>query len=1070
MSKAGSDFLRLPLVRVKPEKKRKQHNSNNFKFNAKEKSMKRMTLFFLCLLTSIGWAMAQNRTVKGTVISSEDNEPLIGANVVVVGNTTIGAATDLDGNFTLSVPANAKMLRVSYSGMTTKEVAIANVMKIVLDPDSKVLEQVVVLGYGTGQKLSTVSGSVAKVSSEKLAEKPVANIMDALQGQVAGMQVMTTSGDPNQVANVTIHGVGSLSAGTAPLYIVDGVATTLAVVAAMNPNDFESVTVLKDASATSIYGARAANGVVLIQTKRGKMSETGRVTFSASYGVSSIISKKPTENMMTGMEHLKYQMLSGLHGNALNNPNDPDQVDAVMKKYIQEAEDLFNQYPLLADGLKNNTLRPVDFSEDADWLKYFIRPTAPTTQVDATFSGGSTGTSYYVSLGYFDQEGISREPSLFKRYTTRFNLDSRINDWMKIGMNLSGSMANQKTSSFSGTNYYNTGTFGALSMPKFFNPFLISNGKHSDELAEAYFISGATRVFQSPERDYKWYPAEYTSFQAITTGYLQLNPIKGLTLKAQVGADIKDTRYTGKSLPNNPLAGTHLGSRTERFDGRRVYTSTNTAEYKFNVEDKHDVTLLLGHEFIDAELEWFRAQAKGYENADMMLLSQGKKGDNLILPAQQKEAYAYLSFFGRGSYGFDKWMYVDLSLRNDRSSRFGENNRSAMFYSAGAMFDIYNKFIQESNWLNDLRLKVSYGTTGNSEIGNYGHQAFVSAYNYTDDDLGLIIKTAGNPDLSWETQAQFNVGVASAMFDNRLRAEVDFYVRSTKDMLIDVPMPYASGFFSQYQNVGSMRNTGIDIKLDGTIYQTKDWNVYASANFNFNKQKITELFHGLEEYVLPGTGTIWQVGKPNSFYMAEYAGIDHETGDMLWYVPGKYDADGNRVTTNKYSTELEVNVGKSVTPDITGGFSLGASWKGLALDADFAYIIGKWMINNDRYFIENGAPSGVKTNKSKILLDAWTETNKDTDVPRLGQTPQFDTHLLENASFLRLKNLKLSYALPNSLFAGQKVLSGARVYLMARNLFTVTKYKGFDPEAGGNVALNQFPNTKQFMGGIQLSF
>lgn len=1018
--------------------------------------------------------MAQNRTVKGTVISSEDNEPLIGANVVVVGNTGIGASTDLEGNFTLSVPANAKQVKVSYSGMITKQVNISNVMKIVLDPDAKLLEQVVVVGYGTGQKISTISGSVAKVSSEKLAEKPVANIMDALQGQVPGMQVVTGSGDPNAVASVTIHGVGSLGADSAPLYVVDGIATTLAVVAAMNPNDFESVTVLKDASATSIYGARAANGVVLIQTKRGKMQGNnagGRVTLSASYGVSSVISKKPLDDMMTGEQFLKYQMIAGVHGSSLSDPNDPDQVLAVQNSYINEATALFNEYGLLKDGMANGTVLPVDFNEDADWLEYFIRPTAPTTQLDATFSGGTMGTTYYVSLGYFDQEGISREPSLFKRYTSRLNLDSRVNDWMKVGFNISGSMANQKASSFGGTIYYNTGTFGALSMPKFLNPFLVDkNGAHTSDLAEAYYIPGATRVFQNPERDYKWYPAETTSYQAIATGYVQLNPIQGLTLKAQVGADIKDSRYTGKSLPNNPLASTNLGSRTESFTGRRVYTSTNTAEYKFNVEDKHNVTLLLGHEFIDSEWETFRARAKGYENANMMLLSQGKTGDNLILPTQNKSEYAYLSFFGRGSYGFDKWLYVDLSLRNDQSSRFGENNRSAMFYSIGTMMDIYNKFIQESSWLNDLRFKISYGTTGNSEIGDYGHQAFVSAYNYTDDDLGLIISSAGNPDLSWEKQSQFNIGLAGSMFNNRLKAEVDFYVRNTNDMLINVPMPYVSGFFSQYQNVGSMRNTGVDINLQGTIYQSKDWNVYASGNISFNKQKITELFYGLDEYVLPGTGTIWQIGKPNSFYMAEYAGIDHETGDMLWYVPGEVDADGNKVTTNQYSTALEYNVGKSVTPDVTGGFSLGASWKGLSLDADFSFILGKWMINNDRYFTENGSPAAAKTNKNKNLLDAWTPDNKDSDVPRLGQSPQFDTHLLENASFLRLKNLKLTYNLPSSLFEGQKVISGARVYFMTRNLFTITKYKGFDPEAGGNVAMNQFPNTKQYMGGIQLTF
>ncbi|WP_444964562.1 TonB-linked outer membrane protein RagA, partial [Porphyromonas loveana] len=1021
-----------------------------------------------------GWAMAQNRTVKGTVISSEDNEPLIGANVVVVGNATIGAATDLDGNFTLSVPANAKTLRVSYSGMTTKEVAIANVMRIVLDPDSKLLEQVVVLGYGTGQKLSTVSGSVAKVSSEKLAEKPVSNIMDALQGKVAGMQVMTGSGDPTQVAEVRIHGVGSLGASSSPLYIVDGMQTDLGVVATMNPNDFDNVTVLKDASATSIYGARAANGVVIITTKKGKMGEKGQVNFNFSYGVSTIISKKPTTRQMTGMEQLQYQFNNGYWDTTQAGY---ETIEAVQTTLTNQASTMYHNYQELGELYDSGYLKPVDFTQDADWLKYFIRPTAPTQQGDISFTGGSQGTSYFVSLGYFDQEGISREPSLFRRYSGRMNLESRVKDWLKIGVNLSGAIAESKASSFSGTNYYNTGTFGALSMSKYLNPYT-SDG----EIAEVYHIPGTTPR-QSPLRQAVWYPTTSKTYQANVGGYAQLNPVKGLTLKAQAGLDITDVRATAKTLPNNIYSTNPLGNRTERYSGGRLFTLTNTGEYKTTFDEKHDVTILLGQEFIEGESDAFSARANGFENQKLMLLQQGKTGTFLQLPSQSVSEYAYLSFFGRGSYGFDKWMYLDLSLRNDQSSRFGENNRSAWFYSFGSMFDIYNKFIKESDWLSDLRFKLSYGTTGNSEIGNYNHQALVSNNNYLDNSLGISLSTLGNPDLSWEKQSQLNIGVASGFFNNRLSDEVDFYVRTTNDMLIAVPLQYISGFQYQYQNVGSMRNTGIDVNLTGTIFQNKDWNVYASANFNYNKQEITELFFGLNEYVLPNTSTIWQIGKPNAFYIAEYAGIYKGTqpytdpdgnvyqgGDQLWYVPGKTWADGTPATTNVYSAELEKPVDKYVTPPVTGGFSLGASWKGLSLDADFAYIIGKWMINNDRFFTENGSEAAMRTNKDKMLLDAWTVDNPNSDVPRIGQDNQFDSRLLENASFLRLKNLKLTYTLPQSVFKSQGVVSGARLYLMARNLLTVTKYKGFDPEAGGNVTLNQFPNTKQFVGGIQITF
>lgn len=1044
--------------------------------------MKRMTLFFLCLVTSIGWAMAQNRTVKGTVISSEDNEPLIGANVVVVGNTTIGAATDLDGNFTLSVPANAKMLRVSYSGMTTKEVAIANVMKIVLDPDSKVLEQVVVLGYGTGQKLSTVSGSVAKVSSEKLAEKPVANIMDALQGQVAGMQVITNSGDPTAVASVKIHGSGSLTSSSAPLYIVDGVPTDLGVVAGMNPNDFESFTILKDASSTSIYGARAANGVIVITTKRGKMGERGRITFNASYGVSSIINEKPFRSMMTGDQFARWQ-----YGVGYAAANQYSTFEAWKEHLKEDAKQALADYsPYLDDQIKKGILDPINFDKDTDWVGYHFR-TAPTTQGDVSIQGGSQGTSYFLSLGYFDQEGISRSESLLKRYTGRLNLESRVNDWLKVGANMSGALAKRRASGFEGDAYIDEGSFAALTAAPYLNPYTTSG-----DFADAYYMDFDRKVFAGiPFRD-SYRPYNREAYQATMSGYAQFTPIKGLTLKAQAGFDFMQERTSSKLLPYNPLALDPLGTSRERFYHYLTKTFTNTAEYKFSVEDKHDVTLLAGHEFIDYEYDMFGAFGKGYENPKFMMLSQAKGDTYLTLPEQAKAEYAYLSFFGRGSYGFDKWLYVDLSVRNDRSSRFGANKRSAMFGSGGVMVDVFNKFIKESTWLSDLRFKMSYGTTGNSEMGSaryYAHLPLVGSNPYTDNALGLSVATPGNPNLSWEQQSQFNVGLASSSFDGRLNAELDFYIRTTDDMLIEVPLPYLSGFTTQLQNVGAMKNIGFDITVSGDIVRSKDFKVYGSATFNYNKEEITRLFSGLEKYV-HGEYTSWIVGKPTVFYMAEYAGVykgqagpnyvdaegkPFKGGDQMWYVPGEYNEDGSPKLTNKYSGLLkQALTDKAITPPVTGGFSLGASWKGLSLDADFSYILGKWTINNDRFFTENTAPGFNFTNKDKIILDAWTEQNPDSDVPRIGQAMAFDSRLLENASFLRMKNLKLTYNLPQSLFAGQNVLSGARVYLMARNLFTITKFKGFDPEASRSdisfSSMNQFPNTKQYMAGIQLSF
>ena len=403
--------------------------------------MKRLALFFLMLTASIGWAVAQNRTITGTVTSGEGKEPVMFANVVVEGNTSIGTTTDVDGKFTLSVPASAKKLTFSYVGLKTITVPITKVMNVVMTTDDQTLDQVVVVGYGSGQKLSTISGSMARVSGEQIAEKPVANVMDALQGKVAGMSVLTTSGDPNAVANVQIHGRGSLTAGSTPLYIVDGMQTDLATVMAMNSNDIESLTTLMDASSTSIYGARAANGVIVITTKKGKRSEEGfgHITVNAQYGVSQFINRKPYEDMMTGDELLDYQADHGY----LKAKDKKDLLKKLGEKAKPENEKEAWPFNPLFDVDDYN---PADYN--FDWLKFLMGRKAPTYNADLSFSGGSNRTQYYISMGTLSQEGLTRGRNSFTRYNGRVSVDSKVKDWLKVGANLFGAYTTQYVSSF----------------------------------------------------------------------------------------------------------------------------------------------------------------------------------------------------------------------------------------------------------------------------------------------------------------------------------------------------------------------------------------------------------------------------------------------------------------------------------------------------------------------------------------------------------------------------------------------------------------------------------------------
>lgn len=1022
--------------------------------------MKRLTLFFLCLFASISWAAAQNRTIKGTVISGEDNLPVIGANVVVVGETTIGTVTDFDGNFTLSVPAKAKQLQVSYTGLKTQIVQIAPQMKIVLQSDTEVLKDLVVVGYGTARTIKSVAGSIARVSSDQLQEKPVANIMDALQGQVAGMNVATSSGDPNAVANVQIHGNGSLGASSSPLYIIDGVQTTPGVVASLNSNDIESISVLRDASATAIYGARAANGVIYITTKRGKSGEQARITASAQFGISQLISRGEYNNMMDGETLLAYQARHGFQ--KPYNWKKPWTVD-----------DLWNQMK----DVKKLTLG--ERGHDTDWLDYFMGKNAPTTQADLSLMGGSDKTTYFLSFGYFDQEGISRSTSEFTKYTGRLNLENRAKDWLKIGLNMTGAFTKAKTSRGFGGAYVDGGTFGALFQAPYITPYYPDGSPIVDEN-----IITAFGPITSPYYSNKNYPRKDETDLFAASAYAQLTPVKGLTLKTLGGVDLNINHYRASALPSAAL-GDGLGQRLESFSKSRRFTTTNTAEYKWDINDNNRLTFLLGQEYVAYKGLGFQAVSEGQQDDRFLMLQQGQMGNFLSLPSSSESEYAYNSYFGRINYDFDRFLFLDATVRNDASSRFGDNHRSGWFYSFGAMADLHEKLMPDNEKVSSLQVKASYGTTGNSEIGNYSSMALVGSSHYT-DGLALSVISAGNPDLSWETQKKLNLGAAAGFFNDRLNVDLDFYLRKTTDMLMDVPMPYSTGFGYRYENVGAMENMGVDLTLDASIVRTKDWAFNAKATFNYNKEKVTELFYGLDEYEIPGTSVRYVVGDATQLSMPDFARINPENGAPQWYVPNTpaaneyYQGDrvkeykGRRVTEDFNDVLLTGATGKKRFAPFNGGFSFNLSWLkvGLTLQADFAYSLGKYMINNDRFFTENNSEDFLMSNHSTRVLDEWTPENKNGKIGKFGNTGnmQFDTRLLENSSFLRMKNLQLTYQLPSSIFSEKTVVSGAKVYVLARNLFTVTKFKGFDPEPISNLSMNQFPNTRQFMAGVQLQF
>ena len=809
--------------------------------------MKRKFMLLLtCLFIGIGLVTAQVTKVTGTVISEEDGLPVVGASILVKG-TAVGTVTDMDGKFQLpNIPSSAKTLVISFIGMQSQELPIKQTMNVILKPDTETLEEVVVLGYGSGKKIGSIVGSVAKVNSEKLSAKPVANAMDALQGQVSGLQVYTSSGEPGSSSSSYIRGVGSLPAGNEPLYVLAGPPVSSSVMVMMNPNDFESVTVLKDASATSIYGSRAANGVIYITTKRGKIGEKAVITASGNYGTARLARR--VSNPMNSTELLNYQLSHGI--------------------IKQETYDKY-----------------INSGIDTNWEDYFFKDDAPTYQANLSIQGGSNKTMYYVSGSYYFQDGITPR-SEYNRYTFRSNLESRPTDWLRFGANFGATYDEQQTSLFTyqGSNNLNGGIFGTILNPTYYNPY----GEDGSKLDVIPGLNRYSPYYLSDKQ-----PSSSNTAQLDGTAFIQLNPIEGLTIRSQFGIEAYDFRQTSKRLASHPNA-TQGGYTYEAFRRNAKLTITNTAEYNFKIKDIHDFTILIGQEGIKNDYQRFGSETTGQSDDRLSMLEAGTAAT--LLGADENDLYTYqfLSFFGRINYALNDKYFADFSIRNDASSRFGKDNRNAIFMSGGLMWNMKKEsFLEDVNFLSDLKLKASIGTTGNSSIGNYDHLALVGTNLYNAQG-GWKINTPGNGDLGWEKQTLANIGI-EASFWNKYRIELTYYNKKTSNMLMDVPVPYTSGFSSITQNVGSMTNSGVEIAVSLDLLKTKDWFVGFNMNYAYNKNKITELFYGYDEWAMPNYLVSYNVGEPVQYYMAEWAGVDPADGQQMWYITG---TDGE--TTKEY--------------------------------------------------------------------------------------------------------------------------------------------------------------------------
>lgn len=990
-------------------------------------------------------ALAQSR-LTGTVTSAEDGQPVVGASVKAKG-LNAGAVTNVDGEFTINVPVGTE-LEITYLGMVPKTVKAANNMRIVLESDSHTLEGVVVTGYGSARKLGTIAGSVSSVSGDALSLRPSASVSDALQGQVAGLQVFTSSGEPSAVSSMTIRGVTSINASTEPLYILDGSEISANTFVSLNPNDIENITVLKDASSTAIYGSRAANGVVIVTSKKGKFGEAPTVLVSAQYSVSEV-AHDGTE-VMDASQWFKFQEM-------INPSNLTNESFQAMKNYYQK------------------------YNIGTDWVDRFLGNTSPISQIDASVRGGSLNTAYLVSFSHYNADGLYDDSNM-RRETLRANLEYNITPWLKIGTN--SNIAYNKTQT---TLVINGEATSIYNKPWAAHAYLPTQTTH-EILGLAYNPDGtinyANSSFNGYGEELKWYslnagqgtfnpdylaskqPEIQRRVRINENAFVNINPIKGLNLRSAIGLDWNDLRvsYKAYNLVDDGF-GEQMptGQASEQFSNFYRWTVTNTAEYKFNFLRDHDVTILLGQESMTSKTTSFGAMRTGLVDNRLMLLSSTSNADPLV-PSHAISEEVRNSWFGMLNYSYANKYFLDLSLRRDGSSLFAKDNRWGTFGAAALMWNVSNEAFMDvtKDWLKDLQFRVSYGSTGNSGIDPYLALGLVGASStmYIDAS-GTVIANASNPDLTWEKVKTFNIGLSGRLFD-RVDFDLQYYDKVTSDMLMSIPYSYTTGFSAGYGNVAEMYNRGFDFTIGVDIIKNKDWYWNVKVNGNYNKNKVTKLFQGLDQYVL-GDFQMLEVGHDmGEYYMVRWSHVDPADGQSVWL-----DKDGNY--TKIYSEANRVQTGKSWIAPWSGGLSTTVAWKGLQLDVQFTGMFDRYMFNNERMWLEDPQANGTY-NMAASMLNMWTTPGQKTDIPAANAVRQADTMWLEDASFVRLKYLQLSYTLPKNWLDQTGFIKGAKVFLVGRNLLTFTGYKGYDPEVNNTMTFGNYPNTRQYSIGAQLTF
>lgn len=973
----------------------------------------------------------QDQKLKGQVIDATTGEPVIGVNVLVKGSTN-GTITDIDGKYELNAPAGA-ILQISFIGYKTVEIAATtSEQTIKLHEDTETLDEVVVVGYGV-QKKESLTGAMSTLKENRLKDVTTPTVENMLNGKVSGVYVAPGSGQPGSNGAVQIRGRATLSGSTSPLWVIDGVIVGEDP-GVLNPSDIENMTILKDAASTAIYGSQGANGVIIVTTKMGK-SEKMKINASVKLGVSTMTNGKM--EVMNGAELYDYYA------------SFPNQEDIKFSRW-------------------NPELRNANF----DWGE-LASQAGFTQDYNISLSGGNEKMSSYFSLGYYSEEGTVKGYK-YDRYSFRYRSNYKPFSWLTIKPNISGSMKNTDDSQYDYTAKY---TMFPWDSPYDEDGNLVPD-RYSGwvDSSDLNYLNSISYGNHTARKTYEF--SGNFDFDIKITDWLTFTSVNNYRWTGYFQSTYADPRTDSAS---------GVQGRVEEEQTNNIQRYTNQYLTFNKIFGKHSVQALLAYEFMDTSAKVINAKGtgivSGFEVLDATATPE-EVGGNLTEWAKQ-------SVFAKANYTYDNRYLAEVSLRRDGASNFGDDKKYGNFFSISAGWNINREKWFKADWVDVLKLRASYGSVGNIPYSKYPQYGLYSVSSNYNGIPAILISQVGNKDLTWEQTYTAGVGIDANFFNNRLRFVFDYYNKYTSNILYQVPVSGLTGITSRWQNVGEMRNSGIEITIGGDIIRTKDWLWSLDLNMGYNKNKLEKLYGDDPNMMIIGGGgndtsiagaaeKVLKVGySTDRYYLREWAGVDPKNGAPLWY-----KNDGSGETTSNYSEAKQVMT-EATSPKLFGGFNTSLTWKNIDLNASFGFSLGGKIYNYSRQEYDS---DGAYTDRNQMkLIDGWSRWEKEGDIAthpaasygNKSNSNKASTRYLEDGDYLKLRSLSIGYNLDLSKYYIQNM----RIYFTAENVFTLTGFSGIDPEVPayydettstyksiGTAGANLYPSTRKFMFGINLTF